>query len=76
VITPLGLLDTSGQLATIDGTEVGAFSPFMPAFESATVDGNTVQVLRNGTISVSADGGRTFGAPIALPIESSEHAAR
>ncbi|MBA3460633.1 MAG: hypothetical protein H0T46_11760 [Deltaproteobacteria bacterium] len=76
VITPLGLLDTSGNLAAIDGSEVGSFAPFMPSFESATVDGNSVQVLRNGTISVSADGGRTFGAPIALPIESFEHAAR
>ena len=70
VITPLGLLDTSGRLAAIEGTAIGSFTPFVEPFESATVEGNTVQVLRTGTMSISTDGGRTFGAPIALPIES------
>jgi hypothetical protein len=75
VVTPIGLLDTSGTLATIEGTGISAPAEHIDRFESATVDGNTVQVLRNGTISISADGGRTFGAPIALPIESFEHPA-
>lgn len=75
VITPAGLLDTSGYLAPVQATGVGALAPFVPAFEAATVDGNTVQLLRSGEVVVSSDGGRTFGAPIALPIETSEHAA-
>jgi hypothetical protein len=74
VVTPLGLLDTSGYLAPLQATGVGALTPFVPAFESATVEGNTVQLLRSGEVFVSADGGRTFGSPIALPIESYEHA--
>ena len=75
LITPAGLLDTSGYLAPLETQGVGTLRPFIPAFESATVDGNTVQLLRSGEVVVSADGGHTFGAPIALPIESYEHSA-
>jgi len=76
LITPAGLLDNSGYLAPLQATGVGALSPFIPAFESATVDGNTVQLLRSGQVVISTDGGHTFGQPIALPIESSEHSPR
>jgi hypothetical protein len=75
VITPAGLLDNSGYLAPLEAQTVGALRPFVPAFEAATVDGNTVQLLRSGEVVVSSDGGHTFGAPIALPIESYEHSA-
>lgn len=75
LITPAGLLDNSGYLAPLETQGVGALRPFIPAFEAATVDGNTVQLLRSGEVVVSTDGGHTFGSPIALPIESYEHAA-
>ena len=70
VVTPAGLLDTSGELAPIEGNSVGALAPFVDPFESAIVDGQNVRVLRSGTISTSVDGGRTFGTAVALPIVS------
>ena len=73
VVTPAGLLDTSGQLAPIEGTAFGSLVPFVAPFQSATVSGQTVQLLRDGSVSISTDGGATFGAPVALPIESFEH---
>ncbi|CAN5761357.1 hypothetical protein BH11MYX3_BH11MYX3_44440 [soil metagenome] len=72
VITPAGLLDTSGNLAPINATGVGTLAPFVEPFESAMVDGNRVQLLRGGKVTTSTDGGRTFGAPVALPIVSIE----
>jgi hypothetical protein len=75
VVTPAGLLDTSGQLAPIEGTTLGALKPFVAPFQSATVTGQTVQLLRDGSVTVSTDGGATFGAPVALPIQSVEHEA-
>ena len=73
VVTPAGLLDTSGQLAPIEGTTLGSLQPFVAPFQSATVTGDRVQLLRDGAVSISTDGGRTFGAPVALPIQSFEH---
>src|SRR4051812_18259255 len=58
VMTPIGLLDTSGQLAAITDGFVGAPAPHVAAFQSAAVEGNTVQLLRDGSVSISADGGR------------------
>ena len=75
VVTPAGLLDTSGQLAPIEGTTLGALKPFVDPFQSATVTGQTVQLLRDGSVTISTDGGKTFGAPITLPIQSFEHEA-
>ncbi len=72
VITPAGLLDTSGNLAPLTATGVGALAPFVAPFESAMVDGNRVQLLRAGQVTTSTDGGRTFGVPVALPILSIE----
>lgn len=74
VVTPAGLLDTSGQLAPIEGAALGSLKPFVAPFQSATVTGQTVQLLRDGSVSISTDGGLTFGAPVALPIQSYEHA--
>lgn len=75
IVTPAGLLDTSGQIAPIEGSAFGSLKPFVAPFQSATVSGQTVQLLRDGAVSISTDGGQTFGAPVALPIESYEHAA-
>ena len=73
IVTPAGLLDTSGQLAAFQGTELGSLQPFVAPFQSATVSGDRVQLLRDGSVSISTDGGRTYGAPVALPLESYEH---
>ena len=73
VVTPAGLLDTSGQLAPIQGTAFGSLKPFVAPFQSATVNGQTVQLLRDGSVTISSDGGATFGAPVALPVQSFEH---
>lgn len=67
VLAPIGLLDTSGRVARIEGDSISDFAPFVAPFESAAVDGSTVQLLRTGTISISTDGGATFGAPSPLP---------
>jgi hypothetical protein len=67
VMTPAGLLDTSGYLAPIEAGGVGALAPHVAPFESASVDGTRVQLLRNGAVSTSLDGGHTFGAAVALP---------
>ncbi|MBL9016550.1 MAG: hypothetical protein JNL83_20345 [Myxococcales bacterium] len=73
VVTPAGLLDTSGQLAPFEGAAFGSLVPFVDPFQSATVTGQTVQLLRDGSVTISTDGGKTFGAPVALPIQSVEH---
>lgn len=69
IVTPAGLLDTSGELAPIDGATVGDLAPFVEPFESAAVDGQRVTLLRDGALATSTDGGHTFGAPIQLPLQ-------
>lgn len=68
VVTPAGLLDSSGTLATLDASGIGEPAPHIDPFTSATVDGNRVVVLREGAISASNDGGRTFQPVGSLPL--------
>ncbi len=72
VVTPAGLLDYTGFLAPIDGTVVGTLEQFIEPFQSAMVDGQRVQLLRDGKVAISVDGGHTYGAPVALPISAIE----
>ena len=68
VVTPAGVLDADGQLATLDANGVGEPVAHLTPFNAAAVDIQDVVVLRSGTIETSLDGGRTFGGTISLPI--------
>lgn len=70
LVTPAGLLDNSGTLASITATGIGAATAHVDAFVSGSVDGSTVAVLRTNELQLSHDGGATFGAAVALPIVS------
>ncbi|HUQ02250.1 MAG TPA: hypothetical protein VM261_07110 [Kofleriaceae bacterium] len=67
-LTPAGLLDRSGTLATVDASGIGAPAPHIDPFTAASVDGDHVVVLRDGTLSASTDGGRTFTVAGTLPL--------
>jgi hypothetical protein len=68
VLTPAGLLDRSGTLSTVDASGVGAPTTHIDPFTAAAVDGNHVLVLREGALSASTDGGRTFTVGGTLPL--------
>jgi hypothetical protein len=72
VLTPAGLLDNEGRLATLDANGFGTPADHTSPFNAAAVDANEVVVVRGGTIDTSADGGLTFGGTIALPIVHTE----
>jgi hypothetical protein len=74
VVTPAGLLDVGGRLATLDANGVGQPVAHLSPFNAAAVDGQEVVVVRGGTIETSSDGGLTFGGTIALPIVRTETA--
>lgn len=72
VLTPAGLLDAGGQLATLDANGVGQPVAHLSPFNAAAVDAQKVVVLRGGTIETSNDGALTFGGTIELPIIRTE----
>lgn len=79
VVTPAGLLQSSGSLSTIgSGGTIGAPAAHIDAFTSAAVDGNTVAVLGAAGVSISIDGGFEFAPAVALPlgVEATEFACR
>ena len=71
LVTPAGLLDSSGTLAPL-GATIGQGVAHVEPFVSAAVDGSTVAVVRTTSVQVSLDGGATFGASVALPIVSAD----
>jgi hypothetical protein len=72
VVTPAGLLDSSGTLTTIDASGIGEPAAHIDSFTSATADGDHVVVLRDNTIAASSDGGRTFQNVGTLPLLTTE----
>lgn len=73
ILTPAGLLDAGGQLASLDANGIGQPVAHLEPFHAAAVDANDVVVLRGHTIATSTDGGRTFDGTIELlPIVRTE----
>jgi len=75
VLTPVGLLDAGGRLATLDANGLGEPVDHLSPFNAAAVSANEVVVLRGRTIATSTDGGLTFGGSIDLPIVRTETSA-
>jgi len=81
LVTPAGILDhTTGKLAPITASGIGAFSDHSPAFADGTVDGNRVALIvpddvakpspGSWSVVVSNDSGATFDHAVAIPTVS------
>jgi hypothetical protein len=70
LVTTAGLLDNSGTLASVGPNGIGQGVAHVDPFVTGAVDGSTVALVRASSVTVSNDGGVTFGASVALPIVS------